>query len=569
MQYIELKIRHKLAMVMITFAMAIISILSFLYYFQFKQALQERVYLQLSSVKQLKVSQIQHRIESIMEDFTLAEGFIDLRGEIDGLLIHTRIDSDTIINGYHVGLPTNLKETQIQDISLDDPEGKITLALLKKRRGVVELAIVQPDIQNILLERTGLGETGESYLVGEDMLMRSSSRFFPNRKPTGIKVDTRGVQEALSGNKHHGLIHDYRGVIVFSAYELFQFHGLSWVILSEIDEQEALFPLKSLRDNLIIVLIVVSIFVLIVSYEISRQLVKPVILTEQKLKIMAQGVFDVNMSFEHRRDEIGQMYDALKRLIAALRQTVVFADEIGSGNFQANYDLLSDNDKLGTALLGMKDRLQAYQENEKQLKLENQRSLISGEEKERERLSKELHDGLGPMLTILRIKVESSSIVGKEKVELLKLFDETLGEMRKISNNLMPSVLTDFGAGEAIRNMVKQVSESTISIRYLYDKNEKVDVPLNISRAIYRVAQEAINNVLKHSNASKLNISLTEFPDRVSLYIQDDGNGFDTHAMHTGNGLRNMRERVNVENGIFEIISDPKGSVIEVEIPIS
>jgi len=554
---------------MVIFALAVISLLSALYYFQFKQALQERVFLQLSSVKQLKVSQIQNRLETIVEDFTLSEGFIDLRSELDGLLYHTSVHSDTVIGGFPIKIPEQINQVTIVDLTTSSPSSTITLALFRQRRNRVEVAIVQPDIQSILLERTGLGETGESYLVGADKYMRTKSRFFPDKKPTDILAETKGVHEGLAGKEDHRKIIDYRGVSVFSAYERLDFDGLSWVILSEIDEQEALFPLESLKNNLFFVLGMMVVFVIIASYELSRQLVKPVLFTEQLLREMSMGVFSSKFHSDDRDDEIGKMFVALERLISALQQTVVFADKIGSGDFQARYDLLSEDDKLGAALLGMKEKLFEYQENEKRLKLENQRSLISGEEKERARLSRELHDGLGPMLTILRLKVESSSIDDKEKSGLLKLLDDTLGEMRKISNNLMPSVLADFGAGEAIRNLVKQVDPASLNIRYQYDRNEEVTFPLNISIALYRVAQEALNNVLKHSKAKNLNISLTEFPDRVSLYIQDDGSGFNLDNIYRGNGLRNMRERVNVENGIFEIHSGQKGSTIEVEIPIA
>lgn len=553
---------------MIVFTLAIITLLSALYYYQFQEALEERVFLQLSSVKQLKISQIEQRIGEVLHLFSSGEN-LDNGLERSEILFEGMINGDTVLRNFPISFAQEDGPLQLLDLTPYEDNGQITLALLKKEKQRTRIAIVQPPIQPILMERTGLGETGESYLVGSDMTMRSSSRFFPDKKPTEISVITKGVNSALTDKEGHGLIADYRGISVFSAFERLDILNLSWVILSEIDEQEALFPLKSLRTNLLIVLSIILVFVFMASYELSSQLVKPVLLTENHLRQMSKGVFESSIDIVGRGDEIGQMFNALERLIAALRQTVVFADEIGSGNFEARYDLLSADDKLGAALLGMKERLQAYQINEKKLKLENQRSLISGEEKERERLSRELHDGLGPLLTILRIKVESSSILPAEKTDIIRLFDETLGEMRKISNNLMPSVLTDFGAGEAIRNMVKQIDPARLEINYQYDHNEKAAIPTNTSIALYRVAQEAVNNVLKHAQATKLNMSLTEFTDRVSLFIQDNGKGFDPAKVEAGNGLRNMRERINVENGIFELSSSARGSVIEVEIPLT
>ena len=133
----------------------------------------------------------------------------------------------------------------------------------------------------------------------------------------------------------------------------------------------------------------------------------------------------------------------------------------------------------------------------------------------------------------------------------------------------MPSVLMDFGAGEAIRNMVNQLTAEGLDVKYQYDANTEVKIADNIQIALYRVAQEAINNVIKHSGATVLNMSITEFEDRVSLFVKDNGEGFDVKSAKSGNGIRNMRERVNVEKGIFEIESGVNGTIIEVEIPLN
>ena len=131
------------------------------------------------------------------------------------------------------------------------------------------------------------------------------------------------------------------------------------------------------------------------------------------------------------------------------------------------------------------------------------------------------------------------------------------------------SVLMDFGAGEAIRNVIKQLKNEEIKVTYQYDRNESLEIPSQIEITLFRIAQEAINNVLKHSGAADLKVSLTEFDDRISLFIKDNGTGFDPEEVHNGNGIRNMRERVNIERGIFELTTSKQGTTIEVEIPIN
>lgn len=552
---------------MMIFATAIVFAITTLYYYQFQAALKERVFLQLSSVKQLKVSQIRQRLQGIKESF-LERNDLKLREQYGEVLFHGHISKDTTINGIPIRFK-NSEKVVIEDLSTYDTDGRLTISLQIKERDGCDVAIVNPNFQSILIERTGLGETGESYLVGNDQRMRTSSRFFPEENPLNIFVDTRSFRDAITGGSGKNLIDDYRGVKVFSTYELFEDSGLKWVVISEIDEQEALFPLNSLRKNLIVVMIIILVAIFAVSYELASQLVQPVLSAKLYLANMAKGKFEEVNKTRTGNDELGQMFEALNGLVRAMDQTVGFAGKIGRGEFDADYQLLSEEDKLGASLIEMRDRLKTYQINEERLKRANQRSLIAGEEKERSRLSKELHDGLGPLLTLLRLKIETSTIELEPRNELLKMLDDTIGEMRRISNNLMPSVLMDFGAGEAIRNVINQLKKENLKITYQYDQYESLEIPSRIEITIFRIAQEAINNVLKHSGASELRVSITEFDDRISLFVKDNGVGFEEGKVHDGNGIRNMRERVNIENGIFELETSELGTTIEVEIPIN
>ena len=567
MRFIDIKIRNKLALVMMIFATAIVFAITTLYYYQFQAALKERVFLQLSSVKQLKVSQIRQRLQGIKESF-LERNDLKLREQYGEVLFHGHISKDTTINGFPIRFK-NSGKVVMEDLSTYDADGRLTISLQIRERDGCDVAIVNPNFQSILLERTGLGETGESYLVGNDQRMRTSSRFFPEENPLNIIVDTRSFRDAMAGGSGKNIIDDYRGERVFSTYELFEDSGLKWVVISEIDEQEALFPLNSLRKNLIVVMLIILVAIFAVSYELSSQLVQPVLLAKLHLTNMAKGKVEPVITIRTGNDELGQMFEALNGLVKAMDQTVGFAGKIGEGEFDADYELLSEEDKLGASLIEMRDRLKTYQINEERLKRANQRSLIAGEEKERSRLSKELHDGLGPLLTLLRLKIETSTIELEPRNELLKMLDDTIGEMRRISNNLMPSVLMDFGAGEAIRNVINQLKKENLKITYQYDQYESLEIPSRIEITIFRIAQEAINNVLKHSGASELRVSITEFDDRISLFVKDNGVGFEEGKVHDGNGIRNMRERVNIENGIFELETSELGTTIEVEIPIN
>lgn len=577
MNFRELKIGNKLALVMIGLCLVVITAVSSLFYIQFDAALKERVFLQLSSVKQLKVSQVESILESRVNRFKAynRQREKSLTGGFSGEFFQVFHVSDTFpqsLKGFRLKEPTELAsgEIKFQDITQQHSAGELTIAIITRHRGSYVTAITKlPEIQDVLFERTGLGLSGESYLVGSDYYMRTRSRFYPETKPTEIKVEIPAVKIAFEGEEGQLIHPDYRGEKAFSAFQPINNYGLQWAIFSEIDYNEALLPLKILRRNILIALLVVFVFVFIAAYSIARVVVKPVISMKQELNAMSKGIINPPQYDHERADELGQMFAALDQLVRALKQTIEFAGKIGNGQFDANYSLLSEEDRLGQALLMMKEKLSEYQEKERKLIKENQQSLISGQELERSRLSKEMHDGLGPLLTSIRLKIQAMDLSKDEKVNLTRAIDDTIKEVRRMSNNLMPSVLTDFGAGEAIGNLVEQMQkDAPFIILYKNAMNEAAYVPDDIHIAIYRIAQEALNNAIKHSRASEVKISVTQFDEFLSFYISDDGIGFDVDGKYEGHGLRNIRERVKLLNGTIFFESDSDGTTIEAEIPL-
>jgi signal transduction histidine kinase len=202
--------------------------------------------------------------------------------------------------------------------------------------------------------------------------------------------------------------------------------------------------------------------------------------------------------------------------------------------------------------------------------IELKKVLVKGQEDERARLAQELHDGIGPLLTTLKLRVGSVEMANEEKDALKAMIDNTITEIRRISNNLMPSVLRDFGVGEALRNLTHTVQASTsrLAIKYQSDISHPDRIPPEIQLALYRIAQEGINNALKHANPGEIRLSITQFDNRVSLFLTDDGSGFNSEIRHAGNGLRNMKVRVEMFQGTIAIHSGKEGTTIEIDIPI-
>jgi len=221
----------------------------------------------------------------------------------------------------------------------------------------------------------------------------------------------------------------------------------------------------------------------------------------------------------------------------------------------------------------MRNRLKELVHKNEELSLQSKSALIQGQEEERTRLSQDIHDGVGPLLTSLKLQLSDLKIEEDEKIRLKALIDDTISEMRRVSSNLMPAVLLDFGAGAAIKNMVEAISKSAkCSIVFLDDtKKSGSKLYKEINVALYRIAQETLNNAIKHASAKVIKISLTEFEDKVSFYISDDGKGFkaeQSRSDFSGKGLKNIKERAALLNGEIFITSEGQGTIVEVEIPL-
>jgi signal transduction histidine kinase len=234
---------------------------------------------------------------------------------------------------------------------------------------------------------------------------------------------------------------------------------------------------------------------------------------------------------------------------------------------------LEDKNKL---LIEAQTHIATIQEEKYQLKLAEDRiragALIEGQEEERKRFARELHDGIGQMLTGLKLHAEKLRQVqfADEKQrnrfdQLVKLIQETIQTTRQISYNLMPSVLADFGLNAALKLLCEQTADlSGLKIRY---EGSQGNVVLNSQTEIglYRIAQEALNNTVKHAEADNVVIKLEENGNCVILDIEDDGKGFlirnlknQSGSVLMQNGIENMRTRAKLLSGDLALTSDPE-----------
>jgi hypothetical protein len=207
---------------------------------------------------------------------------------------------------------------------------------------------------------------------------------------------------------------------------------------------------------------------------------------------------------------------------------------------------------------------------------------VQAQEDERRRIAREIHDGLGQMLTAIKFNLEileDMIAVGKDERERIddmkNLLDSVMKEAREISYKLMPSVLEDFGLAPALQLLSEQFSNRTeVKVQFqAHGINDRLDPNLEIG--LYRIAQESLNNVSKHAEASEVNLQIIRHSTGIRLVIEDNGKGLAAQQSiirttgKGGMGLPGMRERASTIGGVLTIDSTPNnGTLIAVEVPI-
>lgn len=193
-------------------------------------------------------------------------------------------------------------------------------------------------------------------------------------------------------------------------------------------------------------------------------------------------------------------------------------------------------------------------------------AITNAQEKERERIARDLHDSVGSMLATLK----NDLLNQQENSGEIKLLNQINEELRQISHDMMPATLQKFGIAAAIRSeleRVKQLQNIEVEFReFGLDNSISKENQLHI----YRIVQEAVQNSVKHSHASHITVSLTSADNILNLLIEDNGKGFSTGISSAGHGLNNMIIRAeNILNGKLKIDSNSKiGTVINVNIPL-
>jgi signal transduction histidine kinase len=382
-------------------------------------------------------------------------------------------------------------------------------------------------------ESDGFEKSAESYLVGQDYLMRSESKFWKN-SVLNQEVKTIGVENGLHNQTGQEIFEDYRGIEVLSSYQRIDILGLKWVLLSEIDYREVIQPIRNLRAYILIISSIVMIFVFLLSVWIAGRFSKPIINLTNASKSIEAG--EETKVYHNSNDEIRDLTESFNKMTATL--------------IQKNHEL----------------------EVEKHKRYE---LVLDAQEQERGRLSRELHDGIGQTFIALQLQLEfaknsENDEKNKQIDNVISNMEASIDEIRRLSNNLMPAVLYEFGLTTAVKELINNISKySSIAISHKIDCNiPRMDEKKTIY--LYRITQEIFTNAIKYSDAENIIIKLFQNKNEIHLEIVDDGIGFDINQAEEkfGNGLYNIKERVELLNGQVRLDSQiGKGAKYSIIIP--
>lgn len=310
---------------------------------------------------------------------------------------------------------------------------------------------------------------------------------------------------------------------------------------------------------------------------------------------------DTNMAFSHLKEYISLNDSLIKKtneetvqMLDAKYQTKQKEARIQLQNSQlknrkiVNYSLIG---ALATLILvgflgyrnykhKQKIQQQKIQELETEKQLYATEALLKGEDQERTRIAKDLHDGLGGLLSGIKnsfttmkgnlIMTPDNAMTFERGIDML---DNSIKEMRRVAHNMMPEALLRFGIDTALRDYCTEINKSgTLNAIYQSSGMENFVIEQSTAIGIYRIIQELLNNAIKHSQASQLLVQLFNDNGKMIVNVEDNGKGFDKNILNNSKGIGwgNIKSRVDYLKGIIDLQTSSKnGTSVHIEIPLN
>ncbi|MBI5474176.1 MAG: HAMP domain-containing protein [Ignavibacteriae bacterium] len=455
-----------------------------------------------------------------------------------------------------------------------------------KRIGVLLFQMSIHEINSVMTseskwEEEGLGKTGETYIVGADYTMRTDSRFFLQDSASYFKrlrqvgadsavlarirsrstsiltqrAETDATRDALNGRTDTRMIDDYRGIPVLSSYTPLQIPDVQWVMLAEIDAHEALAPVFALRERLIFVGLILLLLAGAIGFLLSLTISRPLNALTAATEQFGKG------DLFHRAAELSR-------------------DEIGV--LARTFNTMADSMKDSTERLRTEITERRRAEEELRASREELRSLSthlqSVREDERRGIAREIHDELGQALSTLKLDLAlmkedlhaSPDEAEKRMSSMSQVCDTTIKSVKRIITELRPRLLDDLGLTAAIEWQAEDFQLRTGIACSLSITPEEIRLDAERSTAIFRIFQETLTNIARHSGATKIAIRLQLDDAGVTLRVSDNGKGISEQQIHDSRsfGLLGIRERTHYWGGTVVIKgAHTRGTTVSVFLP--
>lgn len=428
----------------------------------------------------------------------------------------------------------------------------------------------------------GLGETGETYIVGSDFRLRTDSRFFIQEPETYMhrllrigtdsalvekirtertsillqEVRTESTLDAMKGNTATRIANDYRGIPVVSSYSPLVIPGVRWVIIAEIDVSEAFNSILILRERLILLGFVILFIAATGGIWITRIISKPILSLARASEEFGRGNLDYRADVA-QDDEIGHLAATFTVMAESIRRQ--------TGQLEAE---IAERKRIEEEVKTSRERLRNLSGH-----------LQTVREEERKGLAREIHDELGQALTILKLNLtllQSESDPGNETVParlsmMLQLVDATIQSVKRLITALRPLVLDDLGLTAAIEWQADEFQERTGIPCEVSIIPADITVDPDRSIALFRILQETLTNIARHAGAGGASVFLRVSQGDLVLTVSDNGRGMTPEEANDPKsfGLIGIRERADYWGGNVDIDAMPgHGTAVTVRIPV-
>lgn len=424
---------------------------------------------------------------------------------------------------------------------------------------------------------TGMGETGQAYIVGSDGTFRSDIRveleradvFFEQLRNAGIdatlvsRVRKNGTailslhaskqvmsliekREAFTGS---GV--DFRGVEVLRSFAPLRVENLDWFVVAEMESAEAFAPLRAMQNRILLIGALIAFGFLAAAWFLGSAVTRPVLALLEGTRKLGSGDFRTRLDIRSD-DEIGDLGKSFNLMADELERTTVSRAELDVANQQ---------------LRGQQAELEDLAAR-----------LIRAQEDERSRVARELHDDLTQRIAAVAIeigKLERGLASDAEAALQARRIRESMAristDVHRLSRSLHPSMLPELGLSTALEQEFRGFFERGGPPVEFTLSGDAARIPADLQLGVFRIVQEALHNALRHAAADEMTVSIRGEDDQLVLDIRDDGRGFDRSdaSWRAGLGLASMRERAHLLGGSLQVESRPNdGTRLRATFPL-